>query len=100
LLNVPQARLKECDRIAASVKELRKMGANVEELDDGMIIHNSTLNGTEVHGYDDHRMVMALSVAGLAAKGETMVDTAETVGVTYPSFVEDMKKLGARLEMF
>lgn len=99
LLNVPQARLKECDRIAASAAELRKMGADVEELEDGLVIHHSRLTGTNVHGYDDHRMVMALSIAGMAAGGKTTVDTAESVGVTYPSFVEDMKKLGARLEI-
>jgi 3-phosphoshikimate 1-carboxyvinyltransferase len=99
LLNVPQARLKECDRIAASAVELRKLGANVEELSDGLVIHQSKLKGLEVHGYDDHRMVMALSIAGLGAEGETIVDTAESAGVTYPAFVEDMKKLGARFEI-
>jgi 3-phosphoshikimate 1-carboxyvinyltransferase len=99
LLNVPQARLKECDRIAASAKELAKMGARVEELADGLIIHRSRLEGTHVHGYDDHRMVMALAIAGLAAGGETTVDTAASASVTYPSFVGDMKKLGANLEI-
>ena len=97
LLNVPQARLKECDRIAAMAKELTKMGAKVEELPDGLIIHRSNLKGTEVHGYDDHRMVMALSVAGLAAEGETTVDTAESASVTFPGFVNDMSRLGAQL---
>jgi len=100
LLNVPQARLKECDRIAASARELRKMGARIEELEDGLVIHHSPLHGTEVHGYDDHRMVMALSVAGLAASGETTVDTAESAGVTYPTFMEDMKTLGANMSLF
>ncbi len=99
LLNVPQARLKECDRIAAATKELKKMGAQVEELPDGMVIRHSKLKGTEVHGYDDHRMVMALAIAGLAAEGETVVDTAESASVTYPSFVEDMQTLGARFEI-
>ena len=99
LLNVPQARLKECDRIAAMATELSKMGARVEELPDGLVIHQSQLKGTEVHGYDDHRMVMALSIAGLAAEGETIVDTAESASVTFPTFIEDMKMLGARFEM-
>jgi len=98
LLNVPQARLKECDRIAASACELKKMGARIEELRDGLVIHHSPLKGAEVHGYDDHRMVMALCIAGLAAEGVTTVDTAESAGVTYPSFVSDMKMLGARIE--
>jgi 3-phosphoshikimate 1-carboxyvinyltransferase len=99
LLNVPQARLKECDRIAATAKELQKMGAHIEEMSDGLIIHHSKLQGTDVHGYHDHRMVMALSIAGLAAEGETIVDTAESAGITYPTFVEDMMKLGARFEV-
>jgi 3-phosphoshikimate 1-carboxyvinyltransferase len=99
LLNVPQARLKECDRIAATAEELRKMGAQIEELEDGLVINQSKLKGTDVHGYDDHRMVMALAIAGLAAEGETRVDTAGSASVTYPSFVEDMKKLGAIIEI-
>jgi 3-phosphoshikimate 1-carboxyvinyltransferase len=97
-LDVAQARLKECDRIAAISAELNKMGGKVEELKDGLIIHQSKLTGTNVHGYDDHRMVMALTIAGMAASGKTIVDTAESAGVTYPSFVEDMKTLGANIE--
>ncbi|MBN1159561.1 MAG: 3-phosphoshikimate 1-carboxyvinyltransferase [Bacteroidales bacterium] len=99
LLNVPQARFKECDRIAASTKELSKMGARIEEMEDGLIIHQSKLKGARVHGYDDHRMVMALSVAGLAADGETIVDSAEAIGVTYPAFVADMQKIGAKMRL-
>ncbi len=97
LLNVAQARLKECDRIAACNLELSKMGARIEELKDGIIIHHGKLTGTRVHGYEDHRMVMALAVAGLAAEGETTVDTAEAVAVTYPTFVEDMRRLGGKI---
>ncbi|MBN1413798.1 MAG: 3-phosphoshikimate 1-carboxyvinyltransferase [Bacteroidales bacterium] len=97
LLNVAQARLKECDRIAACNTELSKMGASIEELKDGIVIHQSKLTGTHVHGYDDHRMVMALAVAGLAAEGDTVVDTAEAVDVTYPTFVEDMRGIGANI---
>jgi len=99
LLNVPQARLKECDRIAASAKELQKMGADIEELEDGLVVHQSRLTGCEVHGYDDHRMVMALSIAGMAAEGQTKVDTAESASVTYPTFIRDMTRLGAFMEL-
>jgi 3-phosphoshikimate 1-carboxyvinyltransferase len=99
LLNVPQARLKECDRISASVQELRKMGALVEELEDGLIIYRSQLTGCEVHGYEDHRMVMALAIAGMAARGITTVDTAESASVTYPGFIRDMQALGGNLEL-
>jgi 3-phosphoshikimate 1-carboxyvinyltransferase len=99
LLNVEQARLKECDRISAITTELSKMGAEMEELRDGLIVHQSTLIGCEVHGYHDHRMVMALSLAGMIAEGETVVDTAESIRVTYPGYVEDMKTIGARMEI-
>ncbi len=99
LLNVAQARLKECDRISCMTTELRKMKAEVEELEDGLIIRQSKLAGTNVCGYNDHRMVMALTIAGMASEGETVVDSAESVNITYPSFIEDMKKIGANIEL-
>jgi 3-phosphoshikimate 1-carboxyvinyltransferase len=97
LLNVEQARLKECDRISAVTTELRKMGAEIEELRDGLIIKHSPLKSANVHGYDDHRMVMALAIAGMAVEGKTTVDTAEAVSVTYPGFRDDMNILGANI---
>ena len=62
LVNVPQARLKETDRIAVMRQELTKLGARVEELPDGLVVHQSDLHGGEVDGHDDHRVVMALAV--------------------------------------
>lgn len=99
LRNVAQARLKECDRIKALATELGKMNAGIEELEDGLVIHESKLQGTKVKGYDDHRMVMALAIAGMAAEGNTIVDTAESINITYPSFIEDMKNIGATIEL-
>jgi 3-phosphoshikimate 1-carboxyvinyltransferase len=99
LLNVPQARLKETDRISAMYKELKKLGANVEELEDGLIIHKSNLIANKVKGYHDHRIVMALAVAGLNIEGKTVIDTAEAINVTYPSFVKDFKDKGASLNL-
>jgi 3-phosphoshikimate 1-carboxyvinyltransferase len=98
LLNVEQARLKECDRIKAITAELKKMGADIEELSDGVVVSQGTLHGAAVHGYDDHRMVMALALAGMGASGETIIDTAESVNVTYPGFFNDFAKLGANIE--
>jgi 3-phosphoshikimate 1-carboxyvinyltransferase len=98
LLNVAQARLKECDRISAIATELTKMGGKIQELKDGLIIEQSVLHGTQVHGYEDHRMVMALAIAGLGVPGETTVDTSEAIKITYPSFVEDMSRIGAQFE--
>ena len=101
LLNCPQARIKETDRIDCMTRELRKMGAVIEELDDGMIITGgSDLEGNvELESYDDHRITMALAVAGMATDGDTVINDAESAAVTYPSFVEDFKKLGADMEM-
>jgi 3-phosphoshikimate 1-carboxyvinyltransferase len=73
------------------------MGAKITELEDGMVIEQSQLKGARVHGYDDHRMVMALAIAGMGAAGETIVDTAEAVKITYPSFYHDFQQLGAKL---
>lgn len=95
LLNVPQARIKETDRIACMTCELRKMGADIEELPDGMVIRNSKLHGVEVDSYHDHRIAMALAIAGLNAEGKTIVKNAESAAVTYPEFVDDFRKLGA-----
>lgn len=92
LLNVPQARLKETDRIKVMYEELTKMGANIKELDDGLIIRQSKLKPTIVNGHDDHRIVMALSVAGLALDGETTITTAEASSVTFPNFPDLVKK--------
>jgi 3-phosphoshikimate 1-carboxyvinyltransferase len=99
LLNVPQARMKETDRLTVMREELEKMGGRAEELPDGLIVHGTGLHGAAVNGRGDHRVVMALAVAGLAAVGETTVDTAESVAVTFPNFVGLMQALGARIEV-
>lgn len=99
LVNVPQARLKETDRIAVMKETLTAMGADVEELKDGLIIRESKLRGTRLRGYGDHRVVMALAIGGLGADGTTEVDTAESVRVTFPNFVELMQSVGGRMEM-
>ncbi|MEW5825400.1 MAG: 3-phosphoshikimate 1-carboxyvinyltransferase, partial [Candidatus Bipolaricaulota bacterium] len=94
LENVAMARIKETDRIAVMREELTKMGADVEELPDGLAIRKSALHGAVVDGRDDHRVVMALAVAGLIARGETCIESAEAVEVTYPTFVSSMRSLG------
>lgn len=93
ILNVPQARVKETDRLHSMTEGLRKMGADIEELPDGLIVRRSTLHGTEVHGFDDHRTIMALALAGLLAEGKTVIDTAEGLNKTYPLFSEHLNSL-------
>ena len=77
LANVPQARIKETDRIAVMCTELSRMGARIRELEDGLVIEESDLTGTKVSGHGDHRVVMALAVAGMASGGETIIDSAD-----------------------
>lgn len=97
LVNVPQARLKETDRIAVMKKELSSLGADITELPDGLIIRESELSHGSVHGHGDHRVVMAMAVAGLAGNG-VEVDTAESAAVTFPDFVQLMKNAGAVID--
>jgi len=99
LTNVAQARVKETDRITVMAQELSAMGARITERPDGLVIDTSYLFGINVHGHHDHRVVMALAIAGLHATGTTTIDTAEAVAVTYPTFVESMQQLGARIKI-
>jgi len=99
LTNIPHLRFKETDRLRALATELRKLGADVEEMPDEIRLNGvKQLKGAKLRSYGDHRMAMALGVAGLVAKGETVVDGAESIPVSYPSFVQDMRKLGAQLK--
>jgi len=99
LVNVPQARIKETDRISAMAAELRKLGAQVEELEDGLVVRESALQGAEVDSHRDHRIAMALAVAGCAIPGETVVREAEAAAVTFPEFSDCMRGIGAHLDV-
>lgn len=99
LLNVPQARLKETDRIHVMCEQLSKMGADIEELEDGLIIRESKLKGGHVDGCDDHRVVMSLAIAGLNSEGETIIDKAEAINVTFPEFVKNINLCGGNIEI-
>lgn len=96
--NASIARNKECNRIQAIVTELKKMGADICETEDGLIIKGSVLKGTSLHTYNDHRMCMALSVAALGAEGESIIGPVECVSKTYPSFLQDFVAMGASME--
>ena len=76
----------------------KKMVARVEELPAGLVIEGGPLEGVHVEGWDDHRVVMALACAGMVARGETSISTAESVAVTFPNFVELMRQCGANIE--
>ncbi|HJX69886.1 MAG TPA: 3-phosphoshikimate 1-carboxyvinyltransferase [Dehalococcoidia bacterium] len=91
-----ELRVKESDRIATLSKELRRLGAEVEELPDGMIIHGGKiLSGTEVDSHFDHRLAMTLAIAGLVAKGDTTINHAQVTQISYPAFWQDLMSLRA-----
>jgi 3-phosphoshikimate 1-carboxyvinyltransferase len=98
VVNAEHVRHKETDRLHAMAVELAKMGAKIKERPDGLVIQGGKLHGASVHGYHDHRIVMALTVAGFVA-GETKIDTAEAVDVSYPGFFMEMERLGARVRV-
>jgi 3-phosphoshikimate 1-carboxyvinyltransferase len=99
LANVPQARSKETDRIKCMAEELRKIGVGVEELPDGLIINGSRPEPARLDGRGDHRIVMALALAGLNLDGQCSIDTAEAMSVTFPNYVELMQSIGAKMEL-
>ena len=89
-----ELRVKETDRIAFLVAELSKMGANVEESPDGMIIRGGAkLKGAKCSSHSDHRMAMALGVAGAVADGETLIEDAGVVDISYPGFWQEIDRV-------
>jgi len=99
LLNVAQARSKETDRIKCIAEELKKMYVDVEELPDGLIIRGGKPRPAELYGWADHRIVMALSLAGLCMDAKCTIETAEAISVTFPDYVELMRSIGANIEV-
>lgn len=93
LTNVPQARQKETDRVAVMCEELSKLGIDTEEREDGLTVHPGSITGGSVAGHDDHRVVMALAIAGLAATDAVHVDSAERAAVTFPGFFDSIRTL-------
>ena len=91
-----ELRVKESDRIRTTVVELSRMGANIEERPDGMVIHGTGgLVGARCRSHRDHRLAMALGVAGLLAEGETGVQGAEWAGVSYAGFWDDLNSVAS-----
>lgn len=92
--NAAELRVKETDRISHTVSELCKLGAKMEELHDGIAIHGQAkFHGAECSSYNDHRLAMALGVAGLIAEGKTVLHDAEAVKISYPTFWQDMESI-------
>ena len=97
ITDAEHVRYKETDRVAAMADALERLGASVTENESTLTVHgdDSDLRGGTVDGRGDHRLVMALAVAGLAADGETTVRGADHVAVSFPDFFETIRALGA-----
>ncbi len=91
-----ELRVKESDRIHSMTVELRKMGAKIEELEDGMVIEGvEELEGAEVYSHKDHRVAMSLAIAGLCARGRTRIKSVEWAETSFPDFFNKLKQLVA-----
>ncbi|MCF7941377.1 MAG: 3-phosphoshikimate 1-carboxyvinyltransferase [Spirochaetia bacterium] len=89
LENVPQARIKETDRIAVMCSELTRLGADIEETEDGLIIHGTGgLAGGTVDGHGDHRVIMACAIAALGCRGPVTIEGTDAVDITCPGFFD------------
>ena len=96
--NARELRVKETDRIAVMAQELRKLGAEIEEREDGFrIVGPQKLTGATLDGHDDHRIAMSLTVAGLIADEGTVVGDAACAGDSFPGFAETLVDCGAML---
>jgi 3-phosphoshikimate 1-carboxyvinyltransferase len=92
-----ELRVKESDRIAAVSRNLRHMGAEVEEREDGLTVPGGQpLHGAEIDSFSDHRIAMAFAVAALRARGETLIRGAESAAISYPAFFETLEQVAER----
>ncbi|OIO21837.1 3-phosphoshikimate 1-carboxyvinyltransferase [Candidatus Micrarchaeota archaeon CG11_big_fil_rev_8_21_14_0_20_47_5] len=97
IYNAARLRIKESDRLNAIACELKKMGAKIEEKEDGLLIAGGVLHGAVIDPHGDHRIAMSCAIAALGAEGKTVIKNAEVIRKSYPNFFSDMKKFGARV---
>lgn len=99
IINAGRLRIKECDRLKAMATELTKLGADIEEKEDGLIIRGKAqLKGGEVDSWNDHRIAMSLAVASISCSEPVIIKNSGSVKKSYPIFWEDFKKLGGKLD--
>ena len=97
IFNVEHVRYKETDRISIIARELSKLGIKVEEKKDGLILNNSdNLNSADLNSENDHRLFMAFSIAGMYV-GNCTVSDPESVKISYPNFISEMKRVGCKI---
>ena len=105
LYNMPQIRTKETDRIFVMMRELSNCGVNVESKSDEMTIYHTDINVRDhvfsakgVEGVTDHRIAMALSLIGIRS-GTVLIRAAEKIAISYPGYIDDMQRIGARIDI-
>ena len=98
IIHGERVRLKECDRLHAMAVELSKLGADIKEKPDGLIIEGKkSLRGGTVSSWNDHRIAMALAAISPKIEGNLTIEGAESVKKSYPRFWDDFKKAGGKL---
>ena len=102
IINAERLRIKESDRIISIKTELNKLGAEVEEVGDSLVIQgvDTFEGGVEVSAWNDHRIAMSLAIASIRCKNEIVIDEAESVKKSYPHFWDDFEKMGGQIEKF
>ena len=99
IVNVSRLRIKECDRLHSTVEELKKLGANIEEYNETIVIDGVyKLKGGKVDSHKDHRMAMTLAIAATVCESEVRIKDAECVSKSYPDFYEVYTKLGGEIK--
>ena len=97
IFNVEHARYKETDRIAIIARELSKLGIKIEEKKDGLILNNSnSLTSAHLNSENDHRLFMAFCIAGMYV-GNCTISDPESVKISYPDFISEMKRVGCKI---
>lgn len=93
-------RIKESDRLTAIAQGLNALGADIKELDDGLVINGvEKLKGGDVEGFNDHRIVMALAIAATNSSEPVIITDRESINKSYPTFFEDYKSLGGNADV-
>ena len=100
IVNAARLRIKESDRLATVTLELNRLGANIQEFEDHLVIHGvPTLHAGRVQAHNDHRIAMMLAIAATRATGPVLLSGAESVNKSYPGFWEDYKALGGQFSI-
>ena len=98
IINGSIARKKESDRIHSIAIELKKMGAEIEERPDGLLIKSSLLKGAHLKSHQDHRIAMSLAIASLGAEGNSVIENVKCINKSYENFANDFQKIGCQMQ--